>query len=161
MARDETRSARAELDRQEPQEDAAPTPEAPAAATDETQPAPQDAADAIEQTDGVRVVLAPDSDLEAPVAVTVPGLYSDVEPLPHPDAIRDDDDNFLPGFDEDTVTLEKTDDGYQRPADAEQPEAVVPVDDDGRLVLSDSAVEVPANVANVLVPLPYVKVETA
>lgn len=107
------------------------------------------------------VSLAADADLEAPVYVSVPGLHTDVEPLPHPDDIKDDDGEFLPGYDEDTPTLVKTEDGWERPEDAPQSEAVAPLDEHGRLELSDSPVTVPASVARVLEGLPYVKIEEA
>lgn len=115
-----------------------------------------DPADAPQPTFNVSV--AEDSGLEAPVFVTVPGLYSNVEPVPHPDDIKDSEGNYLPGYDESTATLVQTHDGWERPDSADQAEARVNLDEHGRLELSAEPVAVPAVVARSLEGLPYVRI---
>lgn len=159
MARDE--SAQEKLDKVAPPEETQVT-----AATADAQPPVKEAATVapaettdepvLDERPDVKVQLDPDSGLEAPVALSVAGLFKDRDPLPAPSSIRDDEGNFLEGFNENTVTLVETENGFEHPDGPAEP--VVKVDEHGRLVLTDSTVTLPAAVADVVASLPFVKV---
>jgi hypothetical protein len=145
----------------DPQPAEKPAAEAPAPAVVSTADPQQDVAPVDDPADepepDFRVSLVPDSGIEAPVAITVPGIYADLTPLPHPDDIKDANGDFLPGYDEHTPTLVETEAGWERP-EGDTPEPTVPVDEYGRLVI-DKPVTVPSALARVLQDTPYLKIE--
>ncbi len=117
-------------------------PEAPVEAPEVAEPQ----ADAPEPVNHFYVSLAPQEDdegnhvhdLEAPVHVSVPGLFT--QPYPESDFVE-------------------TDDGFERSDEDEQPKALLELDKHSRLVLKDERIEVPAEVAQNLTGIPYIKHE--
>lgn len=99
--------------------------------------APQVPEPADEEPPEFQVSLNPDADLEEPVFVTVAGFYSPVDP----------------------VEGVETDNGIERDPDAPQSEALLDLDEHGRLELTSKPVKVPPEIAENLSGLAYAKVE--